>query len=217
MLRQAPLTAGLASLIARKDFSLSLSAAAVAAHWLDALAIGALVVVAAVAVAHLSRLRARLGRLHPFAIRQLLVSLYGRALPTTRAFVRQSLHVWRRVRPCRHACCKNSAVRSVRDATADRRRGRPRRPVVTWRLGRRLGGPLAGLIALLLLATCPLYYGHMFMNAKDAPFAVAMAIALLGTVRAFEEFARNTVDAGAVRCRHWACRRFAGHGRFCAV
>jgi Dolichyl-phosphate-mannose-protein mannosyltransferase len=59
---------------------------------------------------------------------------------------------------------------------------------VTWRLGRRLGGPLAGLIALLLLATCPLYYGHMFMNAKDAPFAVAMAIALLGTVRALEEY-----------------------------
>ncbi len=61
---------------------------------------------------------------------------------------------------------------------------------VTWRLGRRLGGPVAGLIALALLAACPLYYGHMFMNAKDAPFAVAMAVALLGTVRAFEEYPR---------------------------
>src|SRR5579872_279441 len=30
---------------------------------------------------------------------------------------------------------------------------------VTWRLGRRLGGPLAGLIAVLLLAACPLYWG----------------------------------------------------------
>src|SRR5476651_2262425 len=29
---------------------------------------------------------------------------------------------------------------------------------VTWRIGRRLGGPPAGLIALVLLATCPLYY-----------------------------------------------------------
>ena len=48
---------------------------------------------------------------------------------------------------------------------------------VTWRLARRLGGPLAGLIALVLLATCPLYYGHMFMNCKDAPFAVAMVLA----------------------------------------
>ncbi len=61
---------------------------------------------------------------------------------------------------------------------------------VTWRLGRRLGGPIAGLIALALIATCPLYYGHMFMNAKDAPFAVAMAVALLGTVRAFAEYPR---------------------------
>ena len=63
---------------------------------------------------------------------------------------------------------------------------------ITWRLARRLGGPLAGLIALVLLAACPLYYGHMFMNAKDAPFAVAMAIALLGIVRAFEEYPRAT-------------------------
>src|SRR5271169_658234 len=63
---------------------------------------------------------------------------------------------------------------------------------VTWRVGRRLGGPLAGLIALLLLAACPLYYGHMFMNAKDAPFAVAMVMALLGIVRALDEYPRAT-------------------------
>jgi hypothetical protein len=63
---------------------------------------------------------------------------------------------------------------------------------VTWRLGRRLGGPLAGLIGLVLLATCPLYYGHMFINAKDGPFAVTSVIALLGIVRAFEEYPRAT-------------------------
>src|SRR5580658_9333922 len=63
---------------------------------------------------------------------------------------------------------------------------------VTWRLGRRLGGPLAGLIGLILLATCPLYYGHVFINAKDGPFAVTSAIALLGIVRAFEEYPRAT-------------------------
>jgi hypothetical protein len=60
--------------------------------------------------------------------------------------------------------------------------------VITWRIARRLGGSLAGLLALALLATCPLYYGHMFMNAKDAPFAVAMAVMLLGLVRTFEEY-----------------------------
>jgi len=64
--------------------------------------------------------------------------------------------------------------------------------LVTWRLGRRLGGPLAGLIALVLLAACPLYYGHMFMNAKDAPFAVVMVVALLGIVRALKEYPQPT-------------------------
>ncbi|PIT02515.1 hypothetical protein TSA1_18460 [Bradyrhizobium nitroreducens] len=59
---------------------------------------------------------------------------------------------------------------------------------VTWRLARRIGGPLAGLAALLLLALCPIFYGHMFMNPKDAPFAVAMIILMLGLVRLAEEY-----------------------------
>src|SRR6218665_2066782 len=33
----------------------------------------------------------------------------------------------------------------------------------SWRIARRIGGPLAGLAALLLLALCPSFYGHMFM------------------------------------------------------
>jgi len=64
---------------------------------------------------------------------------------------------------------------------------------VTWRIGRRIGGPPAGLLAVLLLAACPLYYGHMFMNPKDSPFAVAMAIFLLGVVRALLEYPRPSV------------------------
>lgn len=60
--------------------------------------------------------------------------------------------------------------------------------VITWRLARRLGGPTAGVIALALLATCPLYYGHMFINAKDTPFAVAMVLLLFGAVRALDEY-----------------------------
>ncbi|MCK1361594.1 glycosyltransferase family 39 protein [Bradyrhizobium sp. 199] len=59
---------------------------------------------------------------------------------------------------------------------------------VTWRLGRRIGGPLAGLASLLLLALCPIFYGHMFMNPKDAPFAVAMIILMLGLIRLAEEY-----------------------------
>ena len=62
--------------------------------------------------------------------------------------------------------------------------------LVTWRLGRRIGGPAAGLIALVLLCVSPLYYGHMFMNPKDSPFAVAMTILLLGLVHVFREYPR---------------------------
>jgi Dolichyl-phosphate-mannose-protein mannosyltransferase len=59
---------------------------------------------------------------------------------------------------------------------------------VTWRTGRRCGGAIAGVIAVALLASCPLYFGHMFMNPKDAPFAAAMAILLCALVRAFQEY-----------------------------
>jgi hypothetical protein len=43
--------------------------------------------------------------------------------------------------------------------------------VGTWKLGRALGGPRAGFIAALFLALTPNYYGQMFNNPKDIPFA----------------------------------------------
>jgi Dolichyl-phosphate-mannose-protein mannosyltransferase len=61
-----------------------------------------------------------------------------------------------------------------------------------WRIARRVGGPLAGLIAVGLLAACPPYYGHMFMNPKDSPFAAMMAVTLLGIVRTIEEYPKPT-------------------------
>lgn len=60
--------------------------------------------------------------------------------------------------------------------------------IATWRIGMRISGAVAGLLALVLLVTCPLYYGHMFINPKDAPFAVATTILLLGLARAFHEY-----------------------------
>ena len=69
---------------------------------------------------------------------------------------------------------------------------------VTWRLARRLGGPLAGLLAVILLAACPLFFGHMLMNAKDAPFAVAMILLLLAMVRLFSEYPRPSVASIAL-------------------
>ena len=59
---------------------------------------------------------------------------------------------------------------------------------VTWRLGRRVGGPIGGVATLMLLVLCPTFYGHMFMNPKDAPFAVAMVVLMLGLVRLVEEY-----------------------------
>lgn len=40
-----------------------------------------------------------------------------------------------------------------------------------WRLARTLGGPLAGLLAVGLLLLTPVWYGQMFNNPKDVPFA----------------------------------------------
>ena len=40
-----------------------------------------------------------------------------------------------------------------------------------WKLGRALGGPRAGFIAALFLVLTPNYYGQMFNNPKDIPFA----------------------------------------------
>ncbi|MDR3424446.1 MAG: glycosyltransferase family 39 protein [Alphaproteobacteria bacterium] len=44
----------------------------------------------------------------------------------------------------------------------------------TWRVGRLLGDGATALLALILLATVPMYYGHMFNNPKDIPFAVGI-------------------------------------------
>jgi hypothetical protein len=41
-----------------------------------------------------------------------------------------------------------------------------------WKLGRALGGARAGLLALVFLLLTPNYYGQMFNNPKDIPFAV---------------------------------------------
>jgi hypothetical protein len=52
-----------------------------------------------------------------------------------------------------------------------------------WRLGRVLGGPRAGFFALLFLLLTPNYYGQMFNNPKDIPFAAGGVWALYYMVR----------------------------------
>lgn len=58
----------------------------------------------------------------------------------------------------------------------------------SWRLARRLGGPLAGFAALACLALMPSYYGMMFINPKDIPFAALMIWAVYHATRLAEEF-----------------------------
>ena len=53
----------------------------------------------------------------------------------------------------------------------------------TWKLGRALGGPRAGFIALLFLALTPNYYGQMFNNPKDIPFAAGSVWSIYFFVR----------------------------------
>jgi hypothetical protein len=69
---------------------------------------------------------------------------------------------------------------------------------VVWRTARRLGGPVAGLVALALIACEPQFYGHMFINPKDAPFAVAMIALLYSLVRAIEEYPRPGIATIAI-------------------
>lgn len=56
-----------------------------------------------------------------------------------------------------------------------------------WRLGRRVGGPAVGVASLVLLAMMPSYYGMMFINPKDIPFAAAMVWAILAMTRLIED------------------------------
>ncbi|MBF0187092.1 MAG: glycosyltransferase family 39 protein [Magnetococcales bacterium] len=55
--------------------------------------------------------------------------------------------------------------------------------VGVWRLGHLVGGARTGFLSLLLIATTPSYFGHMFINPKDFPFAVGYIWTLLMLVR----------------------------------
>jgi hypothetical protein len=65
--------------------------------------------------------------------------------------------------------------------------------VGVWRLGRLFGGPRVGFLALLLMVMTPVYYGHMFINPKDIPFACGMVWTLYLMCRAMETLPRVPV------------------------
>ena len=56
-----------------------------------------------------------------------------------------------------------------------------------WRLGRVMGGGAVGLMALILCAATPMYYGHMFNNPKDIPFAAGIVWTIYFMIRSYSE------------------------------
>ncbi|HEX3863293.1 MAG TPA: hypothetical protein VHY35_16530 [Stellaceae bacterium] len=59
-----------------------------------------------------------------------------------------------------------------------------------WKLGRALGGARAGFLALVFLLLTPNYYGQMFNNPKDIPFAVGGVWATYYMVRVLPSLPR---------------------------
>ncbi len=59
--------------------------------------------------------------------------------------------------------------------------------VGAYKLGRQLAGPRAGFLAALFLALIPNYYGQMFNNPKDIPFAAGMVWSIYYLVRFLPE------------------------------
>jgi len=58
----------------------------------------------------------------------------------------------------------------------------------TLKLARFLGGRAVGLMALIFLVLTPVYYGHMFNNPKDIPFATGIVWAIYFMARCRSEW-----------------------------
>jgi hypothetical protein len=67
----------------------------------------------------------------------------------------------------------------------------------TGLLAGRLFGPWSGLLALILLAASPRYFGHSMNNPKDLPFAAMSAMALYFLSRISPRWPYLTVGTGA--------------------
>jgi 4-amino-4-deoxy-L-arabinose transferase-like glycosyltransferase len=164
-----------------------------AARWMDVLAVVVLVIVAAIAAATFRDYGLGWDDYTHSQYGDLLVSLYSSGFTDKQALSFVNLYMYG---GGFDLLCALAAKVLPFDLFATRRLVGAAIGIVglfvTWRLGRRVGGPLAGLVALVILAACPLYYGHMFINAKDGPFAVTNAFALLGITRALQEYPRAT-------------------------
>lgn len=67
-----------------------------------------------------------------------------------------------------------------------------------WRIGKLLAGPMAGFLSAAILTLTPTYYGHMFMNHKDIPFAVLFLVTLFYLLRPYDRLPRLPFRSVAV-------------------
>jgi asparagine N-glycosylation enzyme membrane subunit Stt3 len=58
--------------------------------------------------------------------------------------------------------------------------------VATYKLGTYLGGPPAGFFSAVFLTLTPVYYGHLFNNPKDIPFAALNVLSLYYILRSYD-------------------------------
>ncbi|HTU58123.1 MAG TPA: glycosyltransferase family 39 protein, partial [Polyangiales bacterium] len=65
--------------------------------------------------------------------------------------------------------------------------------IATYYLGRRLFGARAGVLGMLFLLLNPTWYGNIFNNARDVPFATGITLCLLLTVHMLEEMPRISI------------------------
>lgn len=69
--------------------------------------------------------------------------------------------------------------------------------LASWQTVRLLAGLKAAFWTALLLVLYPSFYGHMFINSKDIPFAVLYAWSLYCIIRVLQEFPRISTWATA--------------------
>ncbi len=71
-----------------------------------------------------------------------------------------------------------------------------------YRIGSRLLGGIGGFLSALFLLLTPVYYGHMFNNPKDVPFAALFLVSLYYSLVAYDRLPnlpkRTIVQLGAV-------------------
>lgn len=63
----------------------------------------------------------------------------------------------------------------------------------TWKLGRFLGKDAVGFLAVVLCASTPAYYGHIFNNPKDIPFAAGIVWSIYHMSRIYAKPSRMSL------------------------